>query len=111
MNAPLDIMPKARKILKITVAKVARSHIRFETSFLLYTYILANSGLFLQKLTIMIPIIGESKRTNPIRRKYCDRFNIGSKHEFNFNSSFDRTLVCAKNQYSNDGTCRGDSGE
>ena len=67
--------------------------------------------MFLLKLILTIPIIGKIKRTNPIRRKNCDRFNIALKHEYNFNSSFDRTMVCAENQYSNDGTCRGDSGK
>ena len=58
-----------------------------------------------------ISVIGQSKRTNPVRRKRCDRFNIALKHEYNFNSSFDKTLVCAENQYSDDGTCPGDSGK
>ena len=66
---------------------------------------------FLLKLILIIPIIGKIKRTNPVRRKNCDRFNVALKHEYNFNSSFDRTMVCAENQYSNDGTCRGDSGK
>ena len=41
----------------------------------------------------------------------CDRFNILAKQEKNFNRTFDQTIVCAKNEFTNDGTCPGDSGK
>ena len=55
--------------------------------------------------------LGKRKRTNPVRRKRCDRFNIALKHEYNFNRSIDTTMVCAENQYNNAGSCPGDSGK
>ena len=69
------------------------------------------SELFLLKLTLIIAIIGKRKRTNPVRRKRCDRNNIALKHEYNFNRSIDTTMVCAENQYNNAGSCPGDSGK